>query len=80
VLEAMRCGTPVVTSAGTAMEEVTDGAAVLVDPDDVGAIAAGLEDAVARREELRRRGLERARAYSWERTAELTAGVYRELV
>jgi glycosyltransferase involved in cell wall biosynthesis len=79
VLEAMRCGTPVVTSAGTAMEEVADGAAVLVDGADPAAVAEGIEEAERRRDELRGLGLERARAYSWERTAALTAAAYREL-
>ena len=80
VLEAMRCGTAVVASAGTAMEEVADGAAELVDPRDPESIAAGIERAVARREELRARGLERARRYSWPAAADATVAVYRELV
>ena len=78
VLEAMACGTPVVTSAGGATEEVAGGAAVLVDPRDPGSVAAGIEQAEARREELRRLGLERARAFGWERVALDTAAVYRE--
>jgi glycosyltransferase involved in cell wall biosynthesis len=80
VLEAMRCGAPVVTSAGSAMEEVTDGAAVLVDPRDTASIADGIEAAIARRDELRALGLERARSFSWARAAEQTAAVYAELV
>ena len=63
----MACGTPVVTSAGGATEEVAGGAAVLVDPLDVDAIAAGIEEASARHDELVRSGCERARAYSWGR-------------
>ena len=47
VLEAMACGTPVVTSAGGAMEEVAGGAAVLVDPLDTRSIAAGIAEASA---------------------------------
>jgi glycosyltransferase involved in cell wall biosynthesis len=77
VLEAMACGAPVVTSAGGATEEVAGGAAVLVDPRDVAAIAAGIEEAIGRRDELRPLGLERARAYSWEETARLTLDAYR---
>jgi len=80
VVEAMACGTPVVTSAGGATEEVAGGAAVLVDPRDPGAIAAGIEDALGRRDELRARGLERARAFSWVAAAAATAEVYREAV
>jgi glycosyltransferase involved in cell wall biosynthesis len=67
-----------VTSAGGATEEVADGAAVLVDPGDVEAIAAGIEEAGRRRDELRARGLERARAFSWEGVARRTVEVYRE--
>ena len=78
VLEAMACGVPVVTSAGGATEEVAGGAAVLVDPLDPVSIAAGLEEAAARREELARLGLERSRAFSWADAAAATAEVYRE--
>ena len=60
VLEAMACGTPVVTSRGTAMEEVAGGAAVLADPLDTSALADGLAEAEARRDELVPLGLERA--------------------
>ena len=78
VLEAMACGAPVVTSRGTAMEEVADGAAVLVDPNDPAELAAGLERATAEREALVARGLERARAFRWDAIADATVGVYRE--
>jgi glycosyltransferase involved in cell wall biosynthesis len=79
VLEAMACGTPVVTSAGGSTEEVAGGAAVLVDPLDGGSIAAGIEDALSRRDELRTHGLERARMFTWAETARRTVDVYREL-
>ena len=78
ILEAMASGTPVVTSRGGATEEVAGGAAVLVDPRDPAAIAAGIEEASARRGELVASGLERARAFSWAETARRTADVYRE--
>ena len=79
VLEAMACGAAVVTSRGSATEEVANGAAVLVDPADPAAIAAGLEEAIGRREELSRLGRERAAVYSWDRVAEQTVDVYREV-
>jgi len=79
VLEAMACGTPVVTSAGGATEEVAGGAAVLVDPHDVSAIAAGIEEADARRDELVRRGLERAREFTWPHVAAATRRVYEQV-
>src|SRR6266508_435856 len=78
VLEAMACGVPVVTTRGTAMEEVADGAAVLVDALDPAEIAAGIARAAAERELLVARGLERARAFRWESVAAATVAVYRE--
>jgi glycosyltransferase involved in cell wall biosynthesis len=78
VLEAMASGTPVVTAIGSAPAEVADGAAVVVDPLDVDAIAAGIEEAIGRRAELREAGLERAKIFSWETAARATAEVYRE--
>ncbi|MFL5919191.1 MAG: glycosyltransferase family 4 protein [Gaiellaceae bacterium] len=78
VLEAMACGTPVVTTRGTAMEEIADGAAVLVDTSDPAEIAAGIERAASERESLVTRGLARARAFRWDAVADATVGVYRE--
>ncbi len=80
VLEALACGAAVVTSEGTAMAEVADGAAVLVDPRDPEAIAGGIREAIERRGELAPAGLARARGFTWEASAEATAAVYRELV
>ncbi|HSC50834.1 MAG TPA: glycosyltransferase family 1 protein [Gaiellaceae bacterium] len=80
VLEAMACGAPVVASRNDALEEVAGNAAVLVDPLDPAAIAAGLQEAIDRREELRSRGLARARAFDWHRVARETVAVYREAV
>jgi glycosyltransferase involved in cell wall biosynthesis len=78
VLEAMACGAPVVTSVGGATEEVAGDAAVLVDPLDARAIAAGIEQAAARAHELREKGLARAREYSWDSVARETRAVYEE--
>jgi glycosyltransferase involved in cell wall biosynthesis len=79
VLEAMRCGVPVVTTNVSSMPEVAGDAALLVSPDDV----AGLADAMARLVEdpalaadLGRRGRERAASFSWERCARETRAVY----
>ena len=79
VLEAMACGTPVVTSRATAMEEVAGDAAILVDPLDVSAIAAGIREAESRRDELARLGVVRAGNFTWERTASAVLEIWREL-
>jgi glycosyltransferase involved in cell wall biosynthesis len=78
VLEAMACGAPVVAGRNDASEEVAGTAAVLVDPLDADAIAAGLAEAVERRDELRELGFERARAFDWREVAKATVEVYRE--
>jgi glycosyltransferase involved in cell wall biosynthesis len=78
VLEAMACGTPVVTTRGTAMEEVADGAAVLVDAQSPEDIAAGIERAASERDQLVARGVERARAFRWDAVADATVRVYEE--
>jgi len=78
VLEAMACGAPVVAARNEAAEEVAGAAAVLVDPLDPDAIAAGLAEALDRRDELRARGLERAASFSWAEAARATIEVYRE--
>lgn len=80
-LEAMACGTPVVTSSVTSLPEVVGDAAVLVDPYDVESIAWGVRRVVedsSLRKELRRKGLKRAKQFSWDKTAELTWQVLQE--
>jgi glycosyltransferase involved in cell wall biosynthesis len=77
VLEAMLCGTPVVTSEGSAMEEVAAGAAELVDPASAESIAAGIERALGRRDELRAAGLLRARVFGWDKTVDAVVASYR---
>ena len=79
VLEAMACGTPVVTSRGTAMEEVAAGAAVLVDPLEVTSIVDGIQQAQARRDELVPLGLSRASEFTWEHAADSIVELWREL-
>jgi glycosyltransferase involved in cell wall biosynthesis len=78
VLEAMRCGAPVVTSAGSAMAELADGAAELVDPLDAASIAEGIRRAIDRRDELRAAGIARASEFTWAEAARATVAVYRE--
>ena len=80
IVEAMAHGTPVVTSAGGATEEVAGGAAVLVDPRDVASIANGVLRAIEQRDALSSRSRERAARLTWRRAAELTREVYREAI
>ena len=79
VLEAMACGTPVVTSLGAAMEEIAGGAAVLVDPLDPCSIAEGITKAEAARDKLVPLGLTRAHGFTWKRTADVVLDLWREL-
>jgi len=81
-LEAMACGTPVVTSNVSSLPEVAGGAARLVDPYDVGAIADGIVDAVTD-ETLRAgmiaRGYARARSFSWAQSVRRMHDIYMEV-
>lgn len=76
VLEAMACGTPVVTVAEPALVEVAGAAAVVVD--DVAGLADGIRLALTERARLSRDGLERARAFTWDAVAAATVRVYVE--
>lgn len=78
-LEAMKCGTPVITGNRTSLPEVVGPAGLMVDPFDSGAIAeaiARLIDDRGLRQSLRERGLERARRFNWHETARLTLKAY----
>jgi glycosyltransferase involved in cell wall biosynthesis len=79
VLEAMACGAPVVAADLPPIRELANGAAITVDPADPESIAAGLEQASARREELSARGPEVAAPYEWARTAAETLQLYSEV-
>ena len=82
VLEAFAAGVPVVASGTTALPEVASGAALVVDPTNVGEIADAMQQilqAPGLAAGLRESGLSRAREFTWERTAERTLAVYRNL-
>jgi glycosyltransferase involved in cell wall biosynthesis len=79
-LEAMASGTPVVTSNVSSLPEVAGDAAVLVDPYDVESIVHGMRRVLsdpALADEMRKKGLVRARDFSWERSVARTHDIYR---
>jgi glycosyltransferase involved in cell wall biosynthesis len=80
-LEAMACGTPVVTSTASSLPEVVGQAALLVDPADTGALARAIERGLADadlRAQMRAEGLARVAGFSWRETARRTADSYRQ--
>lgn len=82
ILEAMACGTPVVTSAASAIPEVAGEGAILVNPENEAEIASRineLEQNAAYREDAVKYGLERTKMFSWEKTAAELLDVYRQV-
>ena len=81
-LEAMACGTPVVASNVPALPEVVGEAALLVDPYDIDELVSAMERILRDRqlrERLASKGMERARGFSWKKTAEIVLGAFREV-
>ncbi len=82
VLEAMACGTPVLTADNSSLPEVAGDAAVLVQAESINSITAGLARIIydeALRAHLRVAGLERARLFTWERAAQQVLDYYKEI-
>jgi glycosyltransferase involved in cell wall biosynthesis len=80
ILEAMACGTPVITSNRTSLPEVAGDAAVLIDPTRAEALAEAMTSILSDgelRQTLRAKGLARAHAFTWTTVAEQTVAVYR---
>jgi len=80
ILEAMKCGAPVVTSNVSSMSEITGQAGVLVDPLSVEKIAQGIKKAISDKESLIKKGFKQADSFSWEKTAKETLEVYKKAV
>ena len=78
LLEAMACGTPVLASSTSALPEIAGDAALLIDPEDIAAIADGMARLASNavlRADLRARGLARVAQFTWKRCAEATLAV-----
>lgn len=83
VLEAMACGTPVITSNTTSLPEVTGDAAILINPNSYEEIGESLEKLLSNqllRKELSEKGLKRAKKFSWAEAAKKTIEVYKEVL
>jgi glycosyltransferase involved in cell wall biosynthesis len=80
ITEAMASGAPVVVSAHESMDEASGDAAVRADPESSQAIASAIREALARRDELRVKGIERARQFTWRRTGEVFLEGYERFV
>lgn len=81
-LEAMACGTPVLTTNGNSLKEVAGNCAVLIDPFSVESICDGMEKLVndaALRAELREKGIEHAKLFTWERSAQIVLDTFAKL-
>jgi glycosyltransferase involved in cell wall biosynthesis len=82
-LEAMACGAPVVCSNSSSLPEVVGGAALMVDPVEIGGLADAMRKMLSDaglRTEMQKKGLLQARQFSWERNALETMAVYRKVV
>jgi alpha-1,3-rhamnosyl/mannosyltransferase len=77
VVEAMASGTPVVATPDPAVREVAADAVAYAEPRELGSV---LQQVLADPGRWSQAGLERAKAHSWERAAEITAGVYRDVL
>lgn len=83
ILEAMSCGCPVITSNVSSMPEIAGEAALLIDPYDPSDLAQGIETVLTRasvRNDLIHKGFKRIKAFTWEKTARETLGVYKEVL
>ena len=82
VLEAMACGCPVITSNVSSLPEVTGDAGLLIDPYSIDEIKCAILSMLQNedlRKSYRKKGIDRARSFSWKTCAEKTIQVYREL-
>lgn len=83
VLEAMACGIPVIASNATSLPEVVGDAGILLNPNDIDAFSFALVEILnndSLRQSMCRKSIERARFFSWRKTAEETLGIFNALL
>jgi len=81
-LEAMACGTPVITSNTSSLPEVVGDGGIMVDPTDINTLAKVIYEVLTNeglRDDMIQKGFERAKMFSWEKTARETLKVYEQL-
>ena len=82
-LEAMACGCPVITSNTSSLPEVVGDAGVMVHPHDTNSLSEAIYQILSNQslgDELRKKGLSRAKLFSWDKTAAETRGIYNEII
>lgn len=82
-LEAMQSGCPVITSNRGSLEEICQGAAYFVDPNNVDSIKKGIDEVMKSpklREKLSKKGLKQAKKFTWKKTANETLEVYKSII
>lgn len=80
VLEAMACGAPVITSDNSSLSEISGDAAILIDPHETYEIRDALKKAITRKSSLESASLKQASKFSWDKTAEKTYSIYKNVV
>ncbi len=81
-LEAMACGTPVITSNTTSLPEVVGNAGIMVDPNDIDTLSNNMYEVLINEglmEDMSKKGLKRAKLFNWEESAAKTLKVYKEM-
>ena len=80
VLEAMACGCPVVAAKTSSLPEICGSAAIMVDPYNLDDMIKGLKKALVKQKELRDKGFQQVKKFSWRKTAQQTYEIYQKVV
>jgi glycosyltransferase involved in cell wall biosynthesis len=84
VLEAMACGCPVITSDRGSLKEIAGACAIIVDPDNEAALVEAIKTVLnfskGKREQIIKQGLNHAKGFTWQKTAQQTLDVYKSLL